>query len=82
MTIFPSEEMLVGLLGAALLPVIAWRLVRSVREGRVPVYKTYIRREDGPAKYNVMLGLHALIFLLVAGIAADLLFNLGLRNAS
>jgi hypothetical protein len=81
MTTFRSEDVLVGLIGAVLLPLIARRLLRSVREGRVPVYRTYIRREDGLAKFNLVLALHVFSFVFVAGIAADLLFNLGFRNA-
>ncbi len=80
MTTFRSEEMLVGLIGLALLPMIVWRIVRGVREGRLPIYRTYLARDEGQAKFNALLGLHALSFLVVAAIAADLLFNLGLRD--
>jgi hypothetical protein len=73
--------MLVGVIGLALLPMIAWRIVRGLREGRLPIYRTYLTREEGQAKFNALLGLHALSFLVVAAIAADLLFNLGLREA-
>jgi hypothetical protein len=72
--------MLVGVIGLALLPMIAWRIVRGVREGRLPIYRTYFSRDEGAAKFNTLLGLHALSFLVVAAIAADLLFNLGLRD--
>jgi hypothetical protein len=72
--------MLVGVIGLALLPMIAWRIVRGLREGRLPVYRTYLTRDEGQAKFNTLLALHALSFLIVAGIAADLLFNLGLRD--
>ncbi len=80
MTTFRSEDMLVGFIGLALLPMIAWRIVRGLREGRLPVYRTYLTRDEGMAKFNALLGLHALSFLVVAAIAADLLFNLGLRD--
>jgi hypothetical protein len=72
--------MLVGLIGLALLPMIGWRIVRGVREGRLPIYRTYLSRDDGQAKFNALLGLHALSFVIVATIAADLLLNLGLRD--
>ena len=80
MTTFRSEEMLVGVIGLALLPMIALRMARGLREGRLPIYRTYLTRDAGAAKFNALLGLHALSFLVVAAIAADLLFNLGLRD--
>jgi hypothetical protein len=82
MTTFRSEDVLVGVIGLALLPLIAHRILRGLREGRLPVYRTYLTREEGQAKFNALLGLHALSFLVVALIAADLLFNLGLRDRS
>ena len=80
MTTFRSEEMLVGVIGLALLPMIALRITRGLREGRLPIYRTYLTRDEGQAKFTALLGLHALSFLIVAAIAADLLFNLGLRD--
>ena len=80
MTTFRSEDVLVGVIGLALLPLIAHRILRGLREGRLPVYRTYLTREEGRAKFNALLGLHAISFLVVAVIAADLLFNLGLRD--
>ena len=77
---FASQELLVGLVGLVLLPVIAVRTLRGVREGRLPLYRTFIDRRDGRAKFNVLLALHVLSFVLVAGISADLLFNLGFRS--
>ncbi|MDP8994680.1 MAG: hypothetical protein M3N07_06845 [Pseudomonadota bacterium] len=81
MTTFRSEELLVGFVAAALLPIIALRTLRGVREGRLPLYRTYIRREDDAAKFNVLVALHALSFVLIAVVAVDLLFGLGFREA-
>lgn len=75
-----SEDLLVGVVALALLPLIGIRIVRGLREGRLPVYRTYHERADGAAKFNVLLALHAIAFLLIALVAADLLFNLGLRE--
>ncbi len=75
-----AETILVGLVALALLPLIALRIARALREGRVPIYRTYLRREDSSAKFHVLLALHALSFLLIATVAADLLFSLGLRE--
>jgi hypothetical protein len=76
-----SEELLVGMVAAALLPAIAWRIGRGLREGRLPVYRTSLARDDGPAKFRALLAFHVASFIVVAIIAADLLFELGLRDA-
>lgn len=78
---FRSENIFVGLVALALLPVIGWRIWRGVRDGRLPVYRTSFNREEGRAKFVALLGLHALSFVLIALVAADLLFDLGLRGA-
>jgi hypothetical protein len=77
----PSDTVLVGLLALALLPLIGWRIVRGLRDGRLPLYRTYVSREENRARFGALLVLHALSFLLIAAISADLLLNLGLRNA-
>jgi hypothetical protein len=74
------EDLLVGLVALALVPLIALRLYRGFSEGRLPVYRTYLRREENRSKFGVLLALHALSLVIVAGIAADLLFNLGLKD--
>ena len=30
----------------ALLPLIGWRIVRGLRDGRLPLYRTYVTREE------------------------------------
>ena len=78
---FRGENLLVGLVAAALLPLIAWRILRGLREGRLPLYRAYIERCDSAAKFGVLLALHALSFLLIGLVAVDLLFNLGIRES-
>jgi hypothetical protein len=76
-----TENLLVGLLALVLLPVIGWRIWRGLRQGALPLYKTRLdRAEAGAAKFNVLLGLHVLLFLLIAVVAADLLLGLGLKE--
>ena len=75
-----SEDIFVGLVALALLPLIAWRILRGLREGRLPLYRTYIAKDDNAAKFGVLLALHALSFLLIGLVAADLLLGLGLRE--
>lgn len=76
----PSENLLVGLIALALLPLIGLRVWRGVRDGRLAVYRTYLTREESAPKFIFLLGLHALTFVIVAMIAADLLFGLGLGD--
>ncbi|HEX8308193.1 MAG TPA: hypothetical protein VF645_07215 [Allosphingosinicella sp.] len=75
-----GEDLLVGLIALALVPLIAWRLRRGLKEGRLPLYRTYVRRDEARSKFALLLGLHALSLVLVAAIAADLLFQLGLKE--
>lgn len=76
-----GEDLLAGLIALALLPPIAWRIRRGLREGRLPLYRTYVGRDEAGSKFGLLLALHALSFALVALIAADLLFQLGLKEA-
>jgi hypothetical protein len=76
-----GENLLVGLICLALLPVIALRIAHGVRSGRLPVYRTYLDRGARPGKYYALLVLHALSLVLVAFIAADLLLGLGFRSS-
>ena len=75
-----SEELLVGAIALILVPLIGWRILRGIRTGRLPLYRTYIMREDDRAKFGFLLALHGLSLLLIAAIAADLLFNLDLKE--
>ncbi|MET1110009.1 MAG: hypothetical protein ABWX67_00635 [Allosphingosinicella sp.] len=74
-------DLLAGLIAVALLPLIALRIRRGLKEGRLPLYRTYVERGEAGSKFGLLLGLHALSFVLVATIAADLLFQLGLKEA-
>lgn len=75
-----GENLLVGAIAAALLPLIALRIRRGLKEGRLPLYRTYVERGEAGSKFGLLLGLHALSFVLVAVVAADLLFQLGLKE--
>ncbi|HYD11393.1 MAG TPA: hypothetical protein VEC11_00950 [Allosphingosinicella sp.] len=77
---FQGENFFVGLVALALLPVVGWRIWRGIRYGQLPVYKTRVDRDVGAAKFNTLLALHILVFLLIAVIAVDLLFGLGLKE--
>ena len=76
----PNDDLLVGIICLALVPLIGWRIVRGLREGRLPVYRTYLRRQDSEGKFWSLLAVHAASVVLVAVIAADLLLGLDLRG--
>jgi hypothetical protein len=75
-----GENLLVGLVCLSLVPLVALRIMRGLRTGRVPVYRTYVDRDEDRTRFTVMLALHALSLALIAFIAADLLLGLGFRS--
>ena len=77
---FRGEDILVGLVALALLPLIGLRVVRGLRDGILPLYRTRITREESGSRFTVLLVLHALSFVVIAVIAADLLLGLGLQE--
>lgn len=78
---FNGENIFVGLVALALLPVIGWRIWRGLKDGQLPLYRTRINRDEaGAAKFNTLLALHVLVLLVIAVVAADLLLGLGLRE--
>jgi hypothetical protein len=80
MTISRSEDLLVGLIALALIPLIGLRIRRGLRDRRLPLYRSSVGREIGPARFNFLLALHVLSLLVVVAIAADLLLGLGMRE--
>ena len=77
---FSGENIFVGLVALALVPVIGWRIWRGLKYGQLPLYRTRIDRCEGAAKFNFLLGLHVLVMLLLGVVAVDLLFGLGLKE--
>ena len=75
-----TENLFVGLIALALLPVIGWRIWRGMTHGQLPLYRTRIDRSVGAGKFNFLLGLHALVFIVIAVVATDLLLGLGLKE--
>lgn len=75
------EDLFVGLVALALVPIIAWRIRRGLRDGRLPIYRTYVRRDERPRRFLVMVVLHSLTLLLAAVVTADFLLGLDLRRA-
>ncbi len=76
-----SDDLFVGLVALVLVSLIGWRIMRGFREGRLPIYRTYLGRAESGSRFGVLMALHILSLLLVAAVAADLLLGLGLREA-
>lgn len=77
MTTFRSEETLVGIITLAAVPWIVWILRRGVREGRLPIGKAYVRRDERPGAFRTLFAFYVAAALMMAFIAADLLVGLG-----
>ena len=75
-----TQDLLVGLIALAVVVLIARRIQRGLTDGRLPIYRTYVNRDEQPGRFRVMLFLHGLSLVLVAIVAADLLLGLGLRE--
>lgn len=80
MTTFRSEDLLFGAVALVLVPLIGLRILRGLRDGELPLYRTRLGRDAGAARFNLLLALHVLSLLLVALVAADLLLGLGIRE--
>lgn len=77
---FEGENLLVGLVCLALVPLIGARILTGLRTGRIPLYRTYVERSEDEVKFFSLLALHGISLLLIAFIAADLLLGLGFRE--
>jgi hypothetical protein len=77
---FEGENILVGIVCLALVPLLAVRIFRGLHTGRLPLYRTYLNRSESEAKFLGLLVVHVFLLLLVAFIAADLLLGLGYRS--
>ncbi len=75
----PVDNLVMGGLALLLVPLIGWRIYRGLRDGRLPLYRTYVERGAG-SRFGVLLVLHMLSLLVVGTVAADLLLGLGLRE--
>ena len=79
MTTFRSDDLLVGIIGLGLLPWIGWTLHRGMRDGRLPIGRAYVSRDERRGAYRMLLGLYAAAALLVAHITLDLLVGVRVR---
>jgi hypothetical protein len=74
MTISLSENLLVALVSLALVPWIIWTVRRGLHSGMLPIGRTYVRRDERPSAFNMLVGIYAGLALLAVYIAYDLAF--------
>jgi hypothetical protein len=79
-TVFRSENVLVGLVALGLVPWIGWTMARGMRDGRLPIGRAFVHREERAGPFYLLLALYAVAMIGVAAIGADLLLGLGFRN--
>ncbi|MCM8558438.1 hypothetical protein [Sphingomicrobium sediminis] len=71
------EEILVGIVSAALAVLLAIRIRHALTKGVVPIYKKRISRSEvGEAKFNFVVIANAVGMLLLLWISADLIFQI------
>jgi hypothetical protein len=68
--------LLVGIIGLGLIPWIVWTLRRGLRDGRLPIGRAYVRRDERRGAYNVLLGFYLIAMLIAGFIGLDLIFDL------
>jgi hypothetical protein len=78
---FQGEDILVGLVALLLVPWIGWTMLRGAKNGRLPIGRAYVERDQRRGGYNALLALYGVALVAMAVFAVDLLFNLGLRNS-
>ena len=76
MTISHSEDLLVGIIaGALVVPWTVWILVRGVRDGRLPIGREHVRRDERAPPFWVLFALYAGAAAMALFISLDLLFG-------
>lgn len=77
MTTSRSEDLLVGMVALAIVPWSLWIIRRGLRDGRLPIGRGSVRREERAAPFNVLLLFYALAAAGALYISLDLLFGIG-----
>jgi hypothetical protein len=78
-TAFNGEDSLVGLVAAGAVFWVLAVLRRGLRDARLPVGRSYVRRDERPGAFRTVAILYGAAALLLAFIALDLLFALRMR---
>ena len=76
-----GEEVLVGGLCLVLALIMARRLWGALQAGEMPLYRTRLRKADvSGGKYKALVALNAVLVVVIAVVALDLLLGLDLRG--
>ena len=75
MTTSLSEEHLVGLVALGVIPWIGLTLRRGLRDGRLPIGRTYVIRGERPSVFAVLAALYVGAAILMAWISYDQLLE-------
>ena len=75
MTISLSENLLVALVSLGLVPWIVWTVRRGLHSGMLPIGRAYVRRDERPSAFTMLVWVYAGLALLALYIAYDLAFG-------
>jgi hypothetical protein len=70
----------VGIVALGVVPWIVWTLHRGLREGRLPIVRSHVRRDERPGAFWTLFLLFVGIALLMTFIALDLLTGVDVRT--
>jgi hypothetical protein len=76
MTTFRSENVLVGLIAGALVPWISLRLIRGLRDGRLPLGRNYVSRDERAGAFRALFAFYVASAVAALFISVDLLFGM------
>lgn len=76
MTNFRSEDALVGLIALAVVPWLVWRLRRGLVEGKLPIGRSHLLRDERPGAFRALFALYVAAALTMAFIGIDLLVGI------
>lgn len=80
MTISRSEDLLAGIVALGVVPWVVWIIRRGLRDGKLPIGRSHVRRDERAAPFWALLGFYVCAALLMFFISLDLLF--GIRSGS
>ncbi|HEV2080075.1 MAG TPA: hypothetical protein VGR19_09315 [Allosphingosinicella sp.] len=76
MTTFRSEDTLVGIVAAVVVvPWVVWTISRGLRDGKLPIGRAYVRKDERAAPFWVLMGLYVAAAGMAVFISLDLLFG-------
>jgi hypothetical protein len=78
MTTFRSENVLVGLIAGALVPWIGWKLLRAMRDGRLPIGRGHVSRAERVGAFYLLFAFYTASAVAALFICLDLLFGVTL----